>query len=223
MRKLVIWSVAVLAVIASAAVASAAAGGGGKESKFSIYLSHGVGQYELGKVGPGDDYLPLFPGLGEISEIGGGAEYNMAMAEDYQMALSFDFRAGNFKAEPTSTAPAGTPDEKITSSAWKVRLGGDRTGKIGDRFSWFMGPGLEYGSGKAKDEAATTVEGEPTNSFGISGRVGGVMMINPQVGIRGQIGDTFGMASVKDGGGKDTWWYSSFESAWGIQFAFGGK
>ena len=220
MRKLVIWSVAVLAIAASAAVASAAAGGGSKESKFSIYLSHGTGEYEAGKVGPADDYLP---GVTSLGEIGGGAEYNMAMAEDYQMALSFDFRAGNFKEEPTSTAPAGTPTIKTTSSAWKVRLGGDRTGKIGDRFTWYMGPGLEYGSGKAKQEAATTVESEKTNRYGINGRLGGVMMINPQVGIRGQIGNSFGMASVKDGGGKDTWWTSTFESAWGIQFAFGGK
>src|SRR5690349_21014998 len=98
MRKLVIWSVAVLAVVASAAVASAA-GGAGKESKFSIYLSHGSGDYEQGKVGPTDDYLPS---IGTITEIGGGAEYGMAMADDYQMAISFDFRAGNIKEEPTS-------------------------------------------------------------------------------------------------------------------------
>src|SRR6476660_7221903 len=82
MRKLVIWSVAVLAVVASAAVASAA--GAGKESKFSIYLSHGSGDYEQGKVGPTDDYLP---GIGTISELGGGAEYGMAMADDYQLAI----------------------------------------------------------------------------------------------------------------------------------------
>ena len=220
MRKLVIWSVAVLAITASAAIANAAASGG-KESVFSIGLSQGSGDYAA-KVFAGDDYVPAGASLGEI---GVNAEYGMAMADDYAMVFSGDFRFGSLKEEPTTFAPAGSPTLKTTSTSWKVRVGGDRTGKIGDRFKWFMGPGLEYGSGKAKFEGfgPTSVEGEPTNKFGINGRVGGVMMLSPSMGIKGQVGNSFGMSSVKDTGGKTTFYYSSFESAWGLQFAFGGK
>ena len=46
---------------------------------------------------------------------------------------------------------------------------------------------------------------------------------NSQVGIRGQVGNTFGMARVEDSGGKTTWWFSNFETMWGLQFAIGGK
>lgn len=221
MRKLIIWSVAVLAVAASAAVASAA---GGKEMTFSIGLSHGSGEYSQPAKFTGADYIDLL----EVPEIGGNAEFGMAMSDDYSMVLSGDFRFGSLKQEPTTNAASGSPTLKATSTAYKVRLGGDRTGKIGDRFHWFMGPGLEYASGKAKFEdyapsPDNDVKGEPTNKFGINGRIGGVMMLSPQVGIKGQIGDTFGMASVKDTGGKTTMYYSSFESAWGVQFTFGGK
>jgi hypothetical protein len=190
---------------------------GGKESMFSIGLSHGTGSY-AGAFG--DDYIDNAVSLGEI---GAGAEYSMMMSDDYAWALGFDWRAGSLKAEPT-TATAGNPTLKTTSTGWRVRLGGDRVGKIGDRFKWYMGPGVEYGSGKAKFEPSTpTAETEPTNRYGISGRVGGIMMINPQVGIKGQVGDSFGMASVKDTGGKNTEWYSNFEGFWGLSFAFGGK
>jgi hypothetical protein len=221
MRKLIIWSVAVLAVAASAAVASAAES---KGMTFSIGLSHGSGEYSQPVSFTGADYIDVL----EVPEIGANAEFGMAMSDDYAMVLSGDFRFGSLKQEPTTNAAAGSPTLKATTTSYKVRLGGDRTGKIGDRFHWFMGPGLEYASGKAKFEdyapsPDNSLKSEPSNKFGINGRIGGVMMLSPQVGIKGQIGDTFGMASVKDTGGKTTWYYSSFEAAWGVQFAFGGK
>ena len=218
MRKLVIWSVAVLAVTASAAIANA------KESTFSIGLSHGSSNVSApDKLFGPNDYVSL----GSSDEIGVNAEYGMAMADDYAMAISVDYRMGSFKQEPTTNAPA-FPTLKVSSTSFKVRVGGDRTGKIGDRFKWFMGPGLEYGSAKAKFKEwalapLDDVDGEPTTRFGVSGRLGGVMMLGPTVGIKGQIGDTFGLESAKDTGGKTTSTYSSFESAWSVQFAFGGK
>jgi hypothetical protein len=126
--------------------------------------------------------------------------------------------------EPTTFATPGDPDLETTSSSWRVRVGGDRVGKIGDRFKWYMGPGVEYGSGKAKFEAGgPSLETEPTNRYGINGRLGGVMMLNDKVGVRGQIGNSFGMESVEDSGGKSSAYYSNFESAWGVQFSFGGE
>ena len=222
MRKLVIWSVGVLALVASAAVANAA----GQGSDFSVGLSHGTGEDSTPvKVLAPDYILGGSPALGEL---GVNAEYGMKMSDDDAFVIGFDYRVGSLKEEPTTFAPAGSPTLKVTSTSWKVRVGGDRMGKIGDKFSWFMGPGLEYGSGKAKYEDVfpppdASIKSEPTNKFGINGRVGGVMKLTDAMGIRGQIGNTFGMASIKDTGGKSTWYYSTFESAWGLQFSFGGK
>lgn len=225
MRKLVIWSFGVLALIASAAVANAA----GQGSDFSVGFSHGTGEYSVPVTTAGaplvSPYINPAPPWGEL---GVNAEYGMKMSDDDAFVVGFDYRLGSVKQEPTTNAAAGSPTVKVTSTAWKVRVGGDRMGKIGDKFSWFMGPGLEYGSGKAKYENVygppnASIESEPTNKFGINGRLGGVMKLTDAVGIRGQVGNTFGMASVKDEGGKTTWYYSSFESTWGLQFAFGGK
>jgi hypothetical protein len=220
MRKLIIWSVAVLAVTASVSVANAV---GSREKLLTIGFSHGTGDY-AGAFG--GDYLGA-NGSGasvQIPEIGGGAEFGFKFSEDYSVVFGGDYRAGSDKFEPTN-ATTGNPTLKVTSSSWKLRLGGDRVGKIGDRFTWFMGPGLEYGSGKAKFEPgiSTTAsqETEPTTLFGLNGRVGGIMMMNPKFGIRGQIGDSFGQQSVKENGGKNTAWYSSFEALWGVTFALG--
>lgn len=220
MRKLVIWGIAVMAIVASAAIANAAE----NVSAFSIGLSHGTSAYSPPSKSTGDDYAILTP----IDEIGVNADFSWGLAEDYAFALSGDYRFGSSKLEPNANATPGSPVLKLTSTSWKFRVGADRTGKIGDRFKWYMGPGLEYASGKAKykDFAAPPdddVESEPANRFGLSGRVGGVMMLSPQMGIRGQIGDTFGMESVDDNGGKSSQLYSSFEGAWGLQFTFGNK
>jgi hypothetical protein len=221
MRKLVFVMVAALMLMASSAFArgGSSSAAGPKENMLSIFVSHGENEYS-DKVGATDDYVP-FPG--SFPELGVGGEFDKKMAADYQLAIGFEYRWGNFKAEPTSNAAPGTPDAKLTSTSWKVRVGGDRTGEIGDRFHWFMGPGIEYWSGHAKVEQVTSSTGENTNKWGINGRVGGVMMISPTMGVMGRVGDTFGYASVSDTGGKNTWYYSDFEAAWGLQFKLGGK
>ena len=220
MRKLVIWGVAVLAIAASAVIANAAE----NVSTFSLGLSHGTNAYAPPTKASGFDYSDL----ASQDEIGANADFSWGLAEDYAATLSGDFRFGSQKQEPNANAVLGAPTVKLTSTSWKFRVGADRTGKIGDRFKWYMGPGLEYGSGKAKYKnfalpPNNDVESQPTNRFGLSGRIGGVMMLTPTMGIRGQVGDTFGMESVKDNGGKTNQLYSSFEGAWGLQFAFGAK
>jgi len=120
----------------------------------------------------------------------------------------------------------GAPDVKITSASWKIRLGGDRIGSIGDRFTWFLGPGLEYWSGKPKFDnvfVAGSQDGLTTTKWGINGRMGGVMWINPKMGIFGRLGDSVGSAATEEKqSGKNTWYYSNFEAAWGLRFKLGG-
>jgi hypothetical protein len=109
-------------------------------------------------------------------------------------------------------------------------------GNAGERFVWFMGPGLEYWSGRTKSDVQVSyyldgihtvatlrgIESPRVTRFGFNGRVGGTMMLNPRVGITGRIGHTFGRASAEDRGGKTTWLTGSWEAMWGLTFAFHG-
>ena len=235
MRKLIILTIAALSLTVSSAMAAS----GGDEGKmtFSIGLAQGSGEFAepASAVTSGNPIIVPNnilggPSYGPMGELGANVQWGYMFSPDYAFAVGFDYRIASQKLEPTTNAPAGTTTLKITATEWQIRAGGDRVGAIGDRFKRYMGPGLEYASGKAKFEnlyAATgptaSVKGEPTNKFGVNGRVGGVMMLNNQVGIYGQLGNSVGLASVKDTGGKTTWYYSTFQSAWGLQFAFGGK
>ena len=223
MRKLIIWTVIAMLLTASSALAARGkSSGGAAPTQSSLTLAWSHGTYDYGEpVTPATDYIAT---QGGFPEMGLNLEYAKMMAQDYQMAVGFDYRWGSYKSEPTTNAVAGSPTVKITSSSWKLRVGGDRVGEIGSRFKWFFGPGIEYSNGKGKFEnvvAAGTVDGPSTSKWGLNGRVGGVMMLNPTMGIKGQVGDSFGMASVSDTGGKDTWYYSTFEAMWGLEWTFG--
>jgi hypothetical protein len=219
MRKLVTWSVVALLLGATSAFAQGKTGGG-KQTSLFIGWSHGSGDYESNPISfTGDDYI----NLQTLPEMGINAGLASMMAPDYALALDFDWRFGSIKQEPTTNALPGAPTPKLTSSSWKIRVGGDRYGDIGTRFKWFFGPGFEYASGKPKFEnfapaPNNSIDGESTTKYGLSGRVGGIMKLNEKVGIYGKIGDSVGWASVEDTGGKDTWYYSDFEAAWGLQF-----
>jgi hypothetical protein len=227
MRKLVILLVAVMMLMATAAFAARRTQGGAKENMLSIGLVHGTNEY-VTPAGTADYLIPAstFSPGGTMPELGINVEYGVMMAPDYRLAIGFDYLWGSEKLQPTTNALPGTPDVKVTSASWRIRIGGDRVGNIGDRFQWFLGPGLEYQSGKPKYENAVgagSIDGPNTNKWGLNGRVGGVMLMNPKMGIFGRIGDTVGSASTsEDKSGKNTWFYSNFEAAWGLQFKLGG-
>lgn len=216
MRKLVFWSVIAMLLTASSALAArgAKSAGGPQETSLTIAWSHGTNDYG-DAVGPTTDYIGVFT----VPEMGINAEISRLMMPDYAVVLGFDYRWGSFKQQPTTNAGPGSPTLKTTSASWKLRLGGDRVGNIGDRFKWFFGPGLEYSSGKAKFEDVTTIDGPNTTKWGLNGRVGGVMQMNPKLGVFGKVGDGFGWASTEEvSSGKSSWYYSDFEAAWGVQF-----
>jgi Outer membrane protein beta-barrel domain len=211
MRKL-----AVLTVFAAMAFASSANAAEG--SILSLGVFQGVGDYAGPEFNSG--YITAF----DHSEIGVGGEYWHMFSSDYALAIQGSVGFFSETDKPGDNATAGSPDGKFSTTSFKVRVGGDRVGQIGDRFTWFMGPGLEYWNGKAKFEdifTAGTVETESTTRFGVNGRVGGIMKLNDSVGIQGQVGHTLGYASTEEAGAKATWFPSSFNASWGLAFAFG--
>ncbi len=211
MRKVLTLVVLALAISASSAFA---AGG-------SI-LSLGVFQGTADLVGPeaGGGYVTAF----DHSELGAGAEYWYLFSDDYALAVQGSFGFFTETDKPGDNATAGSPEKKFSITSFKVRVGGDRVGQIGDRFTWFMGPGIEFWNGKAKFEGffpSGTVETESTTRIGVNGRFGGIMKLNDSVGIQGQIGHTLGYATAEEAGAKTTWFPSGFNASWGLAFNFG--
>lgn len=218
MRKII--SLTCLAILVSAGSAFAVGQG---TSMLSIGVSQGVADI----AGP-EFFSPGYISAFQTPEIGVTGEYWNMFASDYALAVQGSYSFSSETNKPGTNASAGSPDAKFSTTSFKLRVGGDRVGQIGDRFLWFFGPGLEFWSGKAKfeDFAAApndNLETESTTRFGINGRVGGVMMLSDAVGIQGQVGHTLGYASAEEEGAKTTWYPSSFNASWGLLFTFGGN
>jgi len=213
MRKAIALSI--LALAGSAGSAFAATGG----SILSLGVFQGVGDYAGPELGSG--YISAF----DHSELGVGAEYWYMFADDYALAIQGAIGFFSETNEPGENAVGG-PEAKFSTSSFKLRVGGDRVGQIGERFTWFMGPGVEFWSGKATFEeffGSGEVETESTTRIGVNGRVGGIMKLSDSVGIQGQVGHTLGYATAEEAGAKATWYPSSFNASWGLAFSFGGN
>jgi len=203
----------VLATLCLAVTAGSASAAGKGSSMLSIGLGQGVADgYASATVGTAKYLAPT-----TAPETNAGVEYWYSFSDDYAIALSGAYGLSSMKWEG---AAAGDPEIKATGKSIKVRLGGDRTGKVGERLTVFLGPGIEYWTGKQKLKVGGTEnESESVNRFGVSGRIGGFMMLTEKVGIMGQVGHTFGFASVEDGA-KTSWMPSSFNASWGLTFGF---
>lgn len=202
----------ILMVMAALCFVVPAAMAGEGKSRLSI----GLGQ------GTADGYAPTTIGADYLAptttlEINVNAEYWYSFSDDYAFALS---GAYGFSSQKWEGEAAGDPEIKATGTSLKFRVGGDRVGKVGDRLTVFMGPGLEFWTGKQKlDVGGSESESESTTRFGVSGRIGGFMALTESVSIMGQVGHTFGMASAEDGA-KSTWMPASFNASWGLTFGF---
>ena len=205
------WMVVAALCLAIPAGSASAAGKG--SSMFSIGLGQGVADgYESATVGTSTYLAPT-----TAPETNVGVEYWYSFSDDYAVALSGAYGFSSMKWEG---AAAGDPEIKATGTSIKVRVGGDRVGKVGDRLLVFLGPGIEYWTGTQKlDVGGTEDEFESVSRFGVSGRIGGFMMLSEKLGIMGQVGHTFGRASVEDKA-KTTWMPSSFNASWGLTFGF---
>lgn len=183
---------------------------------YGIQITNGTADlYSSG--GPG--YITAY----DHSEVGVGFQYWRLMSSDYAFTMSGGI--GFFKEtdKPGNGAPTGSADFEYSQSSWNVRIGGDRVVKIGDRAVVYFGPGLAYWTGKAKFDDGTpsgTVESEAVTRFGLSGRVGGLMMFNEQVGFNCQMGRYVAMAKAEEDGAEASWWPSGFEASGGLVLKF---
>lgn len=163
----------------------------------------------------GDGYISAY----QAPEVGVGLQYWRLMSKDYAFTMNFGLGLAN---EKDQSANSGDPDHKYTQSSWNLRVGGDRAVKVGDRAIFYFGPGIEYWTGKAKFEgfAASDYESENVSRIGLSGRVGGVMMLTEKAGFNCQIGRYVGRASAEENGAKATWFTSGFQGSGGLVFKF---
>ena len=210
--------IAVILGLAACAVPAYAQSGSEAASVPKNRLSIGLGQ------GTADGYTPTSVGTGTYlapstsPETNVNAEYWRSLNSGYSLALSgaYGFSSMNWKG-----AASGDPEIDATGTSLKFRLGVDKVGNVGDRLQFFLGPGVEYWSGEQKlDVGGSETESESVTRFGVSGRVGGFMMLSDTVGIMGQVGHTFGVAKVDDSGAETNWWPNSFQASWGLAFGF---
>lgn len=211
-----------LAVVSLVALAPPAFAAGKGTSLLSLGLGQGGAPVaDVFNVGSGYVYPSTEPA------ISAGGQYWYLFADDYAFALSGQVAFGNQKWEPADATDA---EAKKKLSGFKLRVGGDRVGKVGDRFMLYMGPGLEFASNKGTLELAGSPDVETGNTtfFGVNGRIGGVMMLSDAVGISGEVSHSFGLASAEDeedpaGTAKSTWTSSEFGAFWGLTFVFGSR
>lgn len=201
-----IVAVASLVMLTIASTAFAAGQG-------SSMLAVGVGQAKANILAP--------IGL-QFDETNVGAQYWYMFAEDYAFTVSGAVGFGSIKIEDSGPTPS---EETYTLSGYRFRIGGDRVGQVGDRFTVYFGPGVEYQSAKVKFEETGSPDDETENAttFGINGRIGGIMWLSDAVGISGEISNSFGFASYEEGDTKFTWMPNSINAFWALTFAFGGN
>lgn len=196
----------------AAAAATAALAAESSEGMIGIQITNGTADLYSPT---GDGYLAAY----DHSELGIGIQYWRMMTSDY--AFTFSAGVGFFseKDQPGNAALPGSTDFEYTQNSWSVRVGGDRAVKVGDQAIFYFGPGLEMWTGKAKFDGGSfdpAYETENVTRFGVSGRVGGIMLLGQKLGINCQVGRYFGYASAEEDGAKTTWWPSGFQASGGL-------
>lgn len=212
MRKL--FALAALALVLSAPASQALEAGDGL---YGIQITNGVADLYYPS---GTGYISAF----EHSELGLGLQYWRMMSKDYAFTMSGGLGFFSETDEAGNGAPGGATDYKYSQSSWNVRVGGDRVVQVGDRATLYFGPGLEYWTGKSKDEGGATadaeVESEAVSRFAVSGRVGGIMWLTDKAGFNCQVGRYVGYASAEADGAKATWYPSGFQASGGLVLKF---
>jgi hypothetical protein len=155
------------------------------------------------------------------SEWGGQVSFQHLMSDDWAIALSGGI--GTFKEtdEPGNSSPPLTTDFVYKQSSWQARIGADRFVHISPSFHLFVGPGLQYWSGKAKSEdAGVETETVRTKRFAFNGRMGAHVALSDGVALIGHLGHYLGHASATSDGAKASWMPSGTESAVGFAYKF---
>jgi hypothetical protein len=153
------------------------------------------------------------------SEWGGQVSFQRLLSDDWALALSGGI--GTFKEtdEPGASSPPLTTDFVYSQSSWQVRVGADRFVHISPTFHLFVGPGLQYWSGKPKfEDAGVEGEGVSTKRFAFNGRLGAHVALSDGIALIGHIGHYVGSASATHDESKASWMPSGTESAVGVSF-----
>jgi hypothetical protein len=236
MRKLL--SLCALLLLVSATSAFALDKG---SMMFSLQLGQGQGDFvdvfdPLNEPGS-DNYVN---GIGHLDQFQMGGEAWYMFTENYAFTGAFAIGVGTEKYEAGNFGPGESggdfaDEDKMSiykSNSMRIRFGADRVGKIGEGFEWFMGPGLEFWSGKttrsigiydlSEHISIREFDSPSMTRFGVNGRVGGTMMLTSQIGITGRIGHSYGRAAVEEKGAKASWFSGTWDAMWGLTYAMGG-
>jgi hypothetical protein len=213
--KLARIALACLAVLMAATAASA---GNKGANLFALQLTNGTADlYERYD----NDFISAY----DHSELGVQLQGWHFVSDDYAVTLSLGTGFFSETDKPGNGAAPGTTDFKYSQSSWNVRLGGDRVFQLSERGLIYVGPGVEFWSGKAKfaggSGAFPNYETSNVTRIGVEGRLGGMEKLTESIALTGHIGHRIGMASATDAGRKASWWPSSFDGAGGIVFGFG--
>lgn len=208
--KLIRLAVAVVGLL-SATTAFAAKP---SETLLSIQITNGTADLYSGG---GGDYISAY----DHSENGLGIQFWKLMSEDY--AFTFSVGIGGFSEtdSPGPGAPVGATDLEYSQSSWSLRIGGDRAVKVGTKAILYFGPGVEFWSGSAKFEGGAggpgiIFETEDVGRVALSGRIGGVMILNDKLGLNIEAGRYIGRATAEEAGAEAKWWPSGFQAAGGL-------
>jgi hypothetical protein len=209
--------ISVLSLAALLAASTAFAGNKGA-NLFAIQLTNGTADlYERYD----SDFISAF----DHSELGVQLQGWHFLSNDYAVTLSLGTGFFSETDKPGNAAAPGTTRFKYSQSSWNVRLGGDRVFALSERGLIYLGPGVEFWSGKAKFEGGSgqfpNYQTGNVTRIGVEGRLGGIEKLTDSVSLTGHIGHRVGMASATDAGRKATWWPSSFDGAAGLVFGFG--
>jgi hypothetical protein len=153
------------------------------------------------------------------SEVGVQGQFWHFMTDEY----AFNFSAGiGYYREARKADPNFVGDNvTYTQNSWQFRVGGDRVGRINDRFHVFAGPGIQVWGGKWKEERPTgEFESPSALRYALSGRLGALLQLGQSFGMVAQVGHYWGYATAEDGEATDKWTPSGQEGALGVTFHF---
>lgn len=153
-------------------------------------------------------------------EVGVQGQYWYFLADEYGVNVTAGI--GYFKESVTADpATIGATDQTYKLSSVQFRVGGDRFAKLTDKLQIFVGPGIQYWSGKLTFEDPSGEAEQPsTTRIALSGRIGANIAIGENFGLMGHIGQYWGYATASEGGAETKWLPSGSEGAMGFLFGF---
>ena len=208
----------VLMVVGGLALAGTARAQNSKSSStlIALQLTQGIADF-TGL--PAGGYIGAY----SHSELGAQLQLWRFYNPEYAVVVGGGIGFFNETDKPGSAALPGSTDFKYSQKSWQVRLGADRFFHLTDRSHLYMGPGIQYWSGKAKFDGGgftPAVETPNTTRWAIEARIGYDFKLSPKYGIITQIGQYFAYATSKYQGAKATWWPSGHDGAIGLSVAY---